>query len=61
MVIYPVDSAICPLNNWGQVSELISLSHKLVCKVGGGGGILVYSRGRGHKRCGFLGPGEKDT
>ena len=60
MVIYPVDSAICPLNNWGQVSELISLSHKSVFKVGGGG-ILVYSRGRGQKRCGFLGPGEKDT
>ena len=59
MVIYPVDSAICPLNNWSQVSELISLSHKSVCKVGGGG--LVYSRGRGQKRCGFLGPGEKDT
>ena len=58
MVIYPVDSAICPSNNWGQVSELISLSHKSVYK---GGGILVYSRGRGQKRCGFLGPGEKDT
>ena len=59
MVIYPVDSTICPLNNWGQVSELISLSHKSVCKVGGGG-ILVYSGGGGQKRCGFLGPGEKD-
>ena len=53
MVIYPVDSAICPLNNWGQVSELISLSHKLVCKVGGGGGFWFILGGGGIRDVGF--------
>ena len=53
MVIYPVDSAIGPLNNWSQVSELISLSHKLVCKVGGGGGFWFILGGGGRRDVDF--------